>query len=266
MASMLKSVDESFGRVLDTLDRLKLTENTIVVFNSDNGGNVHSNIESDRKAKPGGEGTARGDLLKDWDKWAGNQPPTNNAPLRNGKGTLYEGGVRVPLMWSWPGVIQPGTTSSEVVGCIDLYPTMRELLSLPKREEQLMDGVSYVSVLKSQGPLKREAYFNYFPHGGPGKPPGVTMRSGDWKLIRWYETGPEYPSKHELYNLKDDLGEMKNLAAAMPEKVQALDKQIDEFLKRTGAIVPKPNPQYQAGAGGQGGEGRQGKKKAAAKR
>ena len=84
----------------------------------------------------------------------------------------------------------------------------------------------------------------HFPHGGPAKPPGVTVRAGDWKLIRWYETGPEYPSLHELYNLSDDLGETKNLAAAQPQKVQELDALIDEFLKDTGATAPKANPNY----------------------
>jgi arylsulfatase A-like enzyme len=245
MASMLKSVDESFGRIVDTLDRLKLADNTILIFNSDNGGNVHSNIEGSPKDKGVQEDSQRGAMLKDWKKWAGNQPPTNNAPLRAGKGTLYEGGVRVPLMWSWPGVVPSGTISSEVVGAIDLYPTLLELVGLPRPEKQVMDGVSYASVLKSSGKLNRAAYFNYFPHGGPAKPPGVTVRAGDWKLIRWFETGPEYPNLHELYNLRDDLGETKNLAAAQPQKVKELDALIDGFLKETGAKAPKPNSNYQ---------------------
>lgn len=100
-------------------------------------------------------------------------------------------------------------------------------------------------MLKSSGKLNRDAYCIYFPHGGPTKPPGVTVRSGDWKLIRWFETFPEFPNRHELYNLRDDLGEAKNLAASMPEMVRQLDERIDTFLKEAGATYPKANPAYQ---------------------
>ena len=243
MASMLKSVDESFGRIAETLERLQLGDNTIVVFNSDNGGNTHSNSPDDSSIA-GRETGPRSQQLKDWRKWAGDLPPTNNTPLRDGKGTLYEGGVRVPLMWSWPGVIKAGTVNPDVVGAIDLYPTLLDLLGLPRPPQQVMDGVSYAVALKSSGRVDRVAYFNYFPHGGPAKPPGVTVRAGDWKLIRWFETGPNYPSLLELYNLHDDLGEQKNLAAQFPDKVRELDTLIDGFLEDTGAVVPKPNPAY----------------------
>src|SRR5262245_19959203 len=120
MASMLRSVDECFGRILDAVERQGLTENTIIIFNSDNGGNTHSNTAEDAEKKKKGETPQ----LADWRKWAGTQPPTNNSPLRAGKGTLYEGGTRVPLMWSWPGKIAAGGTNETVVGHIDLYPTL----------------------------------------------------------------------------------------------------------------------------------------------
>lgn len=246
MASMLKSVDESFGRVLDALDRLKLTKNTIVIFYSDNGGNTHSNTPDDKRAKAGGK--IAQDRIQDWRRWAGDRPPTNNFPLRDGKGTLYEGGVRVPLMWSWPGRVKAGTTSSEVVGPIDLYPTILDVLGIAAPAQQKIDGVSFAGVLTSSGKLSRNAFFNYFPHGGPTKPPGVTVRSGDWKLIRWFETGPRFPDRHELYNLRADLGEAKNLASQMPDQVKALDALIDKFLTDTGATYPKPNPAYRPGA------------------
>jgi arylsulfatase A-like enzyme len=241
-------VDESFGRILDTLDRLGLTENTIVIFNSDNGGNTHSNTPDDRKKKEGKQGKLASERAKDWPKWAGDLPPTNNSPLRDGKGTLYEGGVRVPLMWSWAGVIKPATVTSQVVGAIDLYPTLLDLLGVAQNAQQKIDGVSYASVLKSGAKLNRAAYFNYFPHGGVAKPPGVTVRAGDWKLIRWFETGRSHPEKYELYNLRDDLGESKNLAAKLPGKVKELDAMMDGFLKDTGATYPKPNPAYRAGS------------------
>jgi arylsulfatase A-like enzyme len=237
MASMLRSVDESFGRILDTLDRLKLAENTIVIFNSDNGGNVHSNVPDTAKtAKAEKNKSAQ---LTDWRKWAGDLPPTNNDPLRDGKGTLYEGGTRVPLMWAWAGRIKPGL-AHDVVGHIDLYPTVLELAGIPRPAEQKFDGVSYARVLRGEGRLDRAAFFNYFPHARNGG--GVWVRAGDWKLIRWFEPG----TPRELFNLKNDLGESKNLANAQPAKVKELDALIDGFLKDTGATYPRPNPAYKA--------------------
>ena len=241
MASMMKSVDESFGRILDTIDRLGLADNTIIIFNSDNGGNTHSNTEEDGKTK---KRKANDPFILDWRKWAGNQPPTVNTPLRDGKGTLYEGGTRVPLMWSWPGHIKPGAVSDAVVGHIDLYPTLLDLTGLPRPAQQKIDGVSYAKVLKSEGKLDRLAFFNYFPHADPDRAGGVSVRSGDWKLIRWFAPQPGDERRYELYNLRNDLSETKNLAAAEPERVKTLDAMIDGFLADTGATYPRPNPAY----------------------
>jgi len=236
MASMLRSVDESFGRILAALDRLQLAGNTIVIFNSDNGGNIHSNVPDTAKtAKAEKKNTPQ---LSDWRKWAGDRPPTSNSPLRDGKGTLYEGGTRVPLMWSWAGRIKPGTTNNSVVGHIDLYPTLLDLLGLSRSPQQVIDGISYARVLTAGEPLGRPAFFNYFPHAKNGG--GVWVRAGDWKLIRWFE--PQIPS--ELYHLRQDLTETQNLAAAEPARVQALDALIDGFLRDTGALVPLPNPAF----------------------
>ena len=245
MASMLQSVDECFGRVLETLDKNGLTDNTIVVFNSDNGGNTHSNTDDDARRR----NRANSPLLADWRKWAGTRPPTNNAPLRDGKGTLYEGGTRVPLMWSWAGHIPPGTTSDTVVGHIDLYPTLLDLLGLPFPAQQQIDGVSYAAVLRQTGALERTAFFNYFPHGGsPGRAGGVWVRSGDWKLIRWFGLPPDDAARFELYNLRDDLGEATNLAATETGRVKELDALITEFLESTGATYPRPNPAFRGSA------------------
>ncbi|MCY2993123.1 MAG: sulfatase [Planctomycetota bacterium] len=243
MASMLQSVDECFGRVLDTLDRLGLLENTIIVFNSDNGGNTHSNTDEDGKALK-----RKGDdpLLLDWRKWAGSQAPTVNAPLRDGKGTLYEGGTRVPLIWSWTGHIRPGATSDAVVGHIDLYPTLLDLLDLPRPAQQKLDGVSYAAVLKGTGRLDRQAFFNYFPHGrSPGRAGGIWVRSGDWKLIRWFGLPAGDENLYELYNLREDLSETQNVAAVQLARVQELAALIDGFLTDTEAMYPRPNPAYQ---------------------
>lgn len=247
MASMLKSVDECFGRVLETLDRLGIAENTIVIFNSDNGGNSHSNTAEDGKAR---KRKADDTFLTDWRKWAGTQPPTINAPLRDGKGSLYEGGTRVPLMWSWPAHIQAGTTSDAIVGHIDLYPTLLGMIGLPLPPEQKLDGVSYAPVLKGSGALDRKAFFNYFPHGrSPGRAGGVTVRAGDWKLIRWFGAPADDPNLRELYNLRADISEAKNLAAAEPERVRALDGLIDAFLADTGATYPRQNPAFKTDGG-----------------
>jgi len=245
MASMLRSVDECFGRVIETLDRLGLTENTIIIFNSDNGGNTHSNVPGTGKTERAEKG--RGESLKDWRKWAGDLPPTNNAPLRDGKGTLYEGGTRVPLMWSWAGRIKPGGTNDAVVGHIDLYPTLLDLIGVPIPAEQKVDGVSYARVLKSEEGLGRTAFFNYFPHGGsPGRAGGVSVRSGEWKLIRWFGVPPGDVARYELYNLGTDLGEAANLAASEPGRVNELDALIESFLADTGATYPRPNPAAQS--------------------
>jgi hypothetical protein len=239
MGSMLKSVDESLGRILTKLDELGIAENTILIFTSDNGGNIHSMTEDDAKAS---RSDAANPTVASYRRWAGFQPPTNNAPLRDGKGRLYEGGVRVPLMVRWPGKIAPGTTNDTVVGCVDVYPTVLDLLGLSPSPSQKIDGVSYASVLRGTGPLTRDAYFIWFPH----LVPGVSVRQGDWKLIRRFEERPsDYAGLHELFNLREDPSETKNLAAEQPDKVKALNALIDAFVAETGALYPKPNPAYQ---------------------
>lgn len=242
MASMLQSVDECFGRILAELDAQQLTENTIVIFYSDNGGNVHSNVPD--TAKTAAAERNRSAMLADWRKWAGDQPPTWNTPLRDGKGTLYEGGTRVPLMWAWPGHIAPHTTSGTVVGPIDLYPTLLELLDRQSPPQQVMDGVSYASVLTGDGEFGRHAYFNYHPHAGANRAGGVWVRSGDYKLLRWFGN----PETVELFNLREDLSETHDLAEMLPDKVAELNSLIDGFLENTGATFPRPNPAFQASA------------------
>lgn len=243
MAAMLKSMDESLGRILDKLDELKLTDNTIFIFFSDNGGNNFSNVADPERLEKEKQNPPESDLLKSWRKYAGNLPPTNNEPLRAGKGTLYEGGTRVPLMIEWPGVVQPGSTSTAIVHAYDIYPTLLDALGLKPDPKQKFDGISIMPALKQTGPLARAGVFNYFPHSLFNIPPGVTVRSGDWKLFHFFEPNDEHPDARELYNLKDDIGETKNLAAQMPEKVKELDSLIDGFLA-TGDVVPKPNPAY----------------------
>jgi arylsulfatase A-like enzyme len=240
---MLKSVDDSLGRILDQLDELGIADNTIFIFASDNGGNVRSmttNKESETERKADAAAVAA------YRKWAAFQPPTNNEPLRDGKGTIYEGGTRVPLVFRWPGKIAADTTCDEVVGCIDYYPTILALTGTPPDPGQTIDGISLAPVLLGQGSLPRDAYFTWMPRGQAG----VSVVQGDWKLIRRFWPRPaDYEGMHELFNLKDDLGEQTNLAGNMPEKVKELDALIDQFVQETGALYPQPNPQFAKGAG-----------------
>ena len=213
MASMLFSLDESVGRVLDKLDSLGIADRTVVIFVSDNGGNMYNEVEG--------------------------ITPTNNSPLRGTKGNVYEGGTRVPCVVSWPGVTRPGSRSPQVISSVDFYPTLLEMASIPRPREQKLDGVSIVPALKG-GSLSREAIFCHFPHYSPNTQnrPATWVRKGDWKLIRFY--GEAY----ELYNLRTDIGERNDLSAAMPAKTQELARLIDRHIADTNALIPIKNPAY----------------------
>ncbi len=229
MAAMIKSMDDSLGRLLDKLDELELTEDTILLFFSDNGGNMYDRVA------PG--------------QWT----PTNNAPLRSGKGSIYEGGVRVPMMVRWPGVVRPGTVSQEIVSSVDFYPTILEMAGLKPQEEQILDGENLAPILRNGSSLDREAIFCHMPHrvgsvGGMLSYPATSVRKGKWKLIRFYETCPEFPNDFELYDLENDIGETNNLAEKKPDIVRELDALIDTFLKDTHAVYPLPNPNYDPSA------------------
>ena len=226
MASMLKSIDESVGRVMDKLDEMKLFDDTIVIFFSDNGGNTHSRIGPNEL------------------------PPTNNAPLRGGKATIYEGGTREPLIVRWPGVVEPGSRCSQVVSSIDFYPTMLEITHDKPRPGQILDGESILPLLRQSGKLNRQAIFCHFPHNTPatGNIASTYVRSGNWKLIRFYHDGEAGNHRYELYNLAEDISEANNLAAKYPEKVRLLDALIEQHLKQTAALAPIRNPKYDPNA------------------
>lgn len=218
--AMVQSLDEAVGRLVKTLDDLKLADNTIIVFFSDNGGVTFEDQD--------------GNIV------------TSNAPLRGGKATIYEGGTREDCIVVWPGVVKPGLKSDEVIQSVDFYPTMLDMLRLKPKPDQKFDGISIMPILKQTGKLDREAIFCFFPHAIPvtGAVPSVYVRKGEWKLIRLFHQGDGGAHVYELYNLKDDIGETKNLAAEMPERVKELDRLIDGFLNDTKAVLPKPNPKY----------------------
>ena len=220
MGGMIESMDQGIGRVLDKLDELGIADDTIIIFASDNGGNMYD--------KP--EGTT----------------PTNNAPLRNGKGSIYEGGVREPLLVVWPGVVQEGFRSDALTTSIDLYPTILEMAGAQAQPGQTIDGLSIVPVVSGAGALDREAIFCHFPHYIPatGNLPATSVCTGEWKLIRHWGEGPGREHGFELYNLREDIGETNNLAAEMPARVTKLDRLIDQHLAETQAVVPIKNPAY----------------------
>lgn len=247
-AAMIASVDESVGRVMKTLDDLKLSDNTVLIFSSDNGGVGGYEREGIKKA---------GDI-------------TDNAPLRSGKGSLYEGGTRVPFIARWPGVIKAGTTCDTPTIHVDVFPTFLELAGGSAPANQVLDGESFAPLLKdSAASLKRQAIFQHFPGylgagGGTWRTtPVATVASGDWKLMEYME------DKHlELYNLKDDLGEKNNLATAQPEKAKELQSKLHAWQEQIKAPMPTPNTDIKAAGSseekpqGQGkGKGKKGKKK-----
>ncbi|MDH7570714.1 MAG: sulfatase-like hydrolase/transferase, partial [Armatimonadota bacterium] len=219
-AAMVETLDAAVGTLLDTLDETGIADNTIVIFFSDNGG-VH------------------------FTEVAG-APITSNAPLRGGKATIYEGGIREDCVVVWPGRVQPGSVSHAVIQSIDFYPTLLEMLGLKPQPGQRFDGISIVPVLTQKGTLQRDAIFCHFPHQIPatGAVPAVSVRQGDWKLIRFFHDGPNFTHRYELYHLKEDIGETRNLAAAMPGRVKEMDALIEGFLKESGAVLPRPNPAY----------------------
>ncbi len=209
-AAMVESVDEGVGRVLQALDDLKLADRTLVIFTSDNGGLA----------------TAEGP----------NTPATSNAPFREGKGYLYEGGVRVPLIVRGPGVKVGATTGVPVSG-IDLFPTVLDVCGV--KCDAKPDGVSLLPALKG-GTIDRDALYWHYPHySNQGGKPGGAVRTGDLKLVEFYENG-----RRELFDVRRDPGETRNLAADRPEAVTELAAKLDRWRKAVGARMPTPNPKY----------------------
>jgi arylsulfatase A-like enzyme len=227
-AAMLASVDESAGRVMQTLDELRLADKTVLIFSSDNGGVGGYVREGIKKA---------GDI-------------TDNAPLRSGKGSLYEGGTRVPLIVRWPGVIQPGSVCDEPAIHVDLFPTLLEI-SGAVSPPQPLDGESLVRLCRDPGAnLRRDAIFQHFPGylgagGGTWRttPVGV-IESGDWKLMEFFEDG-----RLELYHLREDIGESRNLAKDKPDKAKELHTKLLAWRKEVHAPMPTPHKPGEAPPG-----------------
>ena len=220
-AAMIASVDESVGRVIQTLDELKLAEDTVLIFTSDNGGVG---------------GYTREGLKKSGDT-------TDNAPLRSGKGSLYEGGTRVPFIVRWPGVTKAGTSCDVPTIHVDVLPTLAEIGKAALPEGQPHDGESLVPLFRDPAAaLKRKAIYQHFPgYLGAGEntwrtTPVSLVEVGDWKLMEYLEDG-----RLELYNLKDDIGESKNLATEMPDKAKELHAKLQTWREAIKAPMPLKN-------------------------
>jgi arylsulfatase A-like enzyme len=220
-AAMIASVDESVGRIVAELEKQGVADNTVVIFASDNGGVGGYQREGLKKG---------GDI-------------TDNAPLRSGKGSLYEGGTRVPFIIHWPGVTQSGSSSNVPTIHVDVYPTLLEIASAPAPENQPLDGESLAPLFRNaQASLKREAIYQHFPgYLGAGEntwrttPVGL-IQAGPWKLMEFFE------DHHlELYNLSEDIGETKNLASEMPEKANELHAKMLAWRESVGAKMPEAN-------------------------
>ncbi len=207
-AGMIQEMDEAVDRILRKLEELHLSERTIVVFLSDNGG----------------LSTAEGS-------------PTSNLPLRAGKGWNYEGGVRVPWIVRMPGRVAPNSTNDVPVVSNDLYPTLLELAGVPVPAGQALDALSIVPLL-SGGSIRARPLYWHFPHySNQGGRPGGAVRVGDWKLLEFFED-----SRVELYDLEKDPGELQDLASGQPERAAALKKQLADWRVSVGAQMPTPNP------------------------
>ena len=224
--AMLEHLDNEVGRLLDKLEELKLSDRTVVVFTSDNGG--LSRV-------------------------------TSSAPLREGKGSPYEGGIRVPLIVRWHGKVKPGSACDVPVHTVDFYPTFAAIAGATT--EQRLDGLSLVPLLEQTGVLPRDTLAWHMPTYTPmyGRTPCCVIRKGDWKLIHWFGdyldptgfTPDQTPygklilgSRSELYNLRDDLSETHDLFVSHPEKAAELRASLEAWWADTGAGFPEKNPDF----------------------
>ena len=211
-AGLIEMMDDSVGMVLNKLDELGLTDNTIVVFTGDNGS------------------VTSGDCYS-----------TSILPLRGGKGRQWEGGFRVPFYMRVPGLTKPGSVCDTPVIGVDFYPTLLELASVKLPKGYKIDGVSIVPLLKGKNLPKRDLFWHYPHYGNQGGEPSSVIRAGNMKLIHYWEDG-----RDELYDISDDIGEHNNIAAAHPEAVRNLRAKLNQWLQDVNAKIPQQDERYNA--------------------
>lgn len=211
-AGLLDELDQSVGRIVAAVDEAGLAERTLVLFLSDNGGLEHE--QSGRVV-------------------------TSNQPLRSEKGTLYEGGIRIPAIARWPGRVLPASVCDTPAITLDLYPTLVELAAAEPAAGQPCDGVSLARLLSEPTtPLDRDTLYWHLPHYHHSTPASA-IRQGDWKLLEFFED-----ARLELYYLRDDLSEQHNLATVEPERAARLQDALCQWRQAVGARLPEPNPNY----------------------
>ena len=213
-AAMVASLDQSVGRIIERLAQNELTDNAVVIFISDNGG-----------------------LTQRYGKHDGF---TENLPLRRGKGSAYEGGVRVPAIAFWPGITTPGSTCDEPIITTDLFPTLAEIARAKLPESTAIDGQSLVPLFNDTTHKFDRNLFWHYPHyhaGGDG--PYSAIRSGDFRLIVFHED-----QQTRLYNLANDIEEKTDLSQTHPQKLATMKRQLQEWQSSVGAQMPTPNPDY----------------------
>jgi uncharacterized sulfatase len=223
-AAMIEHVDDSVGRVLRTLDNAGIADNTVVVFYSDNGG-----------------------LRERFDKSTG-VIVSSNAPLRDEKGTVFEGGIRVPLIVKWPGVVEGGSSSDALMVSPDIFPTLAEMAGAGLPDTQVLDGESLMPILKGGEQSADRAIYFHYPHYHHMVPAGA-VRQGDWKLIEFFDD-----NHVELYDLADDIGESTDLAESMPVKAAELRAMLAAWREDVGALMPTLNEDFDRERRGEWGE------------
>ncbi|HEC44304.1 MAG TPA: hypothetical protein ENI20_15890 [Bacteroides sp.] len=230
-AAMIEHVDRSVGTLINTIEKMGLADNTVFIFFSDNGGvdNQYANIPL-----LGGESR---------DVYPEGHPlryiATSNAPLRAGKGTLYEGGVRVPLIVRWPGKVKPASKSDAIVSSVDFYPTFLELAREKKPENQVLDGFSLLPALTENKYDPDREIFTHYPVYHHEQPMSA-LRKGDWKIVENLVSG-----EFDLYNLRYDVNEMTDLKYSYPDKLQEMKTALKKWQMETRAAMPVPNPEFE---------------------
>jgi arylsulfatase A-like enzyme len=229
-AAMVESLDDAVGTILDAVDRLGIADRTVIFFLSDNGGNMYNAIL---------EEAAGGELYV--------ASPTSNFPLRGGKGSVFEGGIRVPFVVVWPGVAKPGSRSDAIVQSTDLYPTILDGLGVAPPKDYSVDGINIRPALEGGSLARPGGIITYFPHWSGvlnQLPPAIVIHKDQWKLIRVFHYGADTGHAYFLFDLDRDVGETVNLAEAKPDVVRVLDAQIEDFLKSANILTPQPNPNF----------------------